>query len=896
MKSQKVGKPSALPIAAKANKLAPVEPVAEAEHALFTLNGFDFIEQPAKSKRDSPKLKLSPPESPKFEDTTLQILFDIAQASDKNEKPPLSSTWDSFNTDIRDFLLEVTPQTEQEEARNEKLVSFLFLDKGDRFADKYIEHTENNVYDLNGAGVCLSIDYLLSCLSLLVCGHQSSLFVLNGKKLIFTTSSVDVKFRASGLTSASLADITDFCLSAGSRLERLKYTSKVIYKNADTAGPILVAFANCINVIVEAVANFVNEHKTSRLIDFYNMIQLPVSVITMMAELLGCDDLSKSLALNRLPSSWKLLNALYRRCDLLESANEKLYQLVKLVLKSASDQWFDKLEDFIGLGEQFSQFWRDLDEKKITDFFIKVTSDLGINLFAVDEKKVPDFFTLGLAERSVDIMNCLLLLAQYSNETVMLHLQELKKVKLRWNSGKELQKQILAYHKDVIAVRSSILRNAPLKADKFRKEVVTSVAPTIVQECLATLDAMDDVIPFMAKLSVSEKEDPSSLKSLCYDLFNSTSEAPALHTPIQAATNVAVGDLIFIQSWLMNSLTFKIVFDQGERKLRDHMVLVREIMLLGSGLFVFDLEDMLFGSLNSTKLPLMSSLNIGAYGNDPGRRIDWPPSSAETNRALPHCVEKAIASLDSRRVCDEVRALECINFGLRQLPSSFSGDPLSLDATSVFYLAYNPPHPISIVISREARVLYNKVFGSLLKVMHVKYAMKKLSMQSRRGQEMQASHFAITQSVHFLNTLGHHFSSVVIDHIWKSWEDYLDNKVFSDKEDTETAVGLSELISRHNQVTADLSACFFETQETAHLAEAINTVLTSILKLVKLVLNSPPGNPDKIRKTEADIHEGISLFLKYLCESIEAGGNSISSELGQLLAPQLTYNGFYAVM
>lgn len=877
------------------------------DHGLFSLSGLDFIEDASPPKSRPTKVAPEPAKPQREADDILETFFEIASDERPEKELPTASTWDSFNTDIRDYLLLVTPQSEREETRNEKLVSFFFLDKGSKFTDRYIEQKSNNVYDPNSAGCILSMDYLLTCLKSLVCGHQSSLFTLHEKRRVFTISSANVKFKVSGLTTTSIASIMDFCLVAGSLLERLKYTSRVIYKNAISAGPILVAFANCINIITEVVANYVNESTTSGFIDFYNMIYTPVNVVTMLAELLGCDDLTKALALNRLPQSWKLLNSLYARCVMLESANEKLYQLVKLVLKSVADQWFDKLENFIGLGEQFSQFWRDLDEKKTSDFFTKVTSDLGIHLFSVDQEKVPDFFDMHLAEKSVDIMNCLLLLAQYSNENVMLNLQELKKVKIKWRTGTDLQKDILRYQADAVNVFESVLENALITPYENNMELVTEMPLSIKQKCMDTISAMDDMIPFFAKLSLDEYKDPDSLKSICYSLFTSIPGTSSLQTPIEAATNVAVSDLISIQSWLMNSLALKVVFNHGERRLLDHMVLIRNIMLLGSGALVFDLENMIFGSLNNTRVPLISSLNLGVYGQDPGRRLQWPPSTAETNRALPHCVESAILGLSGTQAPNEVLARDYINFGMRT-PRNFSGDCQNLDATGLFFLVYNPPDPLSVVITKDVTKQYNRVFARLLQIMHVKHAAKQLFMKSmqrrKRGNELlQADDticpdsIAVSQSIQFLNTTGNHFSSVVIDYIWKPWAQYLETKVFQEtsilNESMEhPVVGLSELISRHQKVAADMSTCFFNTKETISISRSIDRVLGYILRLAKLILNSPQGDIQDIRKVEIDIHDAIVAFIGHLSERTES--NEIESVLSRLLLTQLTSSGFYA--
>lgn len=865
-------------------------------NGLFKLNGLDFLEPRFERQLELPKkTEVETRKSPPEENILLKTLFEISEDGNAGRDTAQCSNWDAFSPEIRDYLLEVTPQSEPEEACNEKLISFYFLDKGSEFTDRYIEQKENMVYDANRAGSILPVDYLLTCLRLLVCGYQSSLFVFSEKKRIFTTSSADVKFRVSGQTTTSITGIFNFCLEAGSRLERLKYTSRVIYKNAASSGPILVAFANCINIIAEVVANYINESKAERLVDFYRSISTPVSVITMLAELLGCDDLSKGLALNRLPSSWKLLNLLYKRCEMLESGNEKLHQLVKVVLKSAADQWFDKLEDFIGLGAQFSQFWQDLDDSKASDLFTTVTTDLGINLLAVDPEKVPRFFSLHLAEKAVDIMNCLLLLAQYSNENVMLHLQELPKVKLKWNSGTELQRGILRYRKDAIEVHRLILDDARLEPEETRMEVALERRESVAQNCLDTLAAMDDIVSFFAKLSLDGDSGPKTretLKDVCVDLFNSASgsSSSSIQVPIAAATNVAVSDLMSIQSWLMNSLVLKIVFDHGARRLLDHMVLIREIMLLGSGTLVFDLEDMLFGSLNNTKVPLMSSLNIGVYGDAPGKRAHWPPSAAETNRALPPCVDKAVAALRGTAVSEQVLDLECMNFGMREGKAP-TGDCWDLDATSVFYLVYMPPDPLSLVVTKKTRQQYNKVFGRLLKIMHARHVAKQLFIRglNQKAAEEGASNAVVSQSIQFLNIVGHHFSSVVIDHIWKPWRAYLENEVFwehNDMDEDRSVAGLSELIDKHHRVAADLSVCFFETKPTAHLSEGMNRILKFIFKLARITLDEPRGTPEDIQEAETGIQEGIAEFLRQLGDAADEG-DEVGSTMARLLTMQL---------
>jgi hypothetical protein len=848
----------------------------------------------------------------------------LIQASEEDEENTYiktfdgASNWDAFNPLIKDYLLGVLPQTEDEQIENEKLVSFFFIDKGENFTDKYIQDKFSDMYDASSVGVVLSTNYLLSCLGLMICGYQSQLFVLHEKRRLFRVSSDRIKFRVLGLTIEAMNRIIDYCIVTGSRMERLRYTSKVIYRKAATAGPILIAFAHCIDSIIEVVLNYVVEAaRTDKLLEFRNKIKTPVQVINILAELLGCDDLSKAIELNRLPESWDLLNGLFSRCILLESADEKLYNLVRLILKNTADQWFEKLENFIGFGKQVNLFWSNLEENVTKDFFVNITDELGINLFEVEERKVPNFFSLDLAKRSVNIMNCLLLLANYSSENVMHHLEAIDKVKLRWG-GADLQSEILRYHDDIRNILQRLLSLPTAEVvvpeqviERFITGVDVEDDPFQQQRLFDTLTVMNDVTPFFERLSLnnlvlSSQETintKNTLKQICVDLFSAgQTDKVLIRTPLAALTNVSVSELVNIQSWALNILTLEIVFNQGSRRLLDHMVLVKEIMLLGSGQFVFDLEEVLFGPTVGSAFK--RSLRIGGDRGDRG----WPPSSMEVSQGFSQCIDNAISAAN---VDPQVSALDYMSIGFAPARVTATNgntddsiDHYGLYATDLFYIIYNPPDPLSVIITKQIRKQYNRLFARKLQLMHVRHALKTMALRKPLADvdgELVRPFCAL--GIFFVNTLAEHYSFSVTTKIWQPWERYLREKVFRstmsvgpidlvaregrEEGTNDEVVNLNELIQKHHKTAGLLAMSIFQTLTTVRIADTIDGVLTYILRVARACGHQQQGSTVFLGDLGM-LRQRIDRVVDILEEYIETADEPTVRELTEQLQAKLT--------
>lgn len=844
-------------------------------------------------------------------ETSISKLFEVdEQDGFSTEAFHDAPNWDAFNPTIKEYILNVLPQTEEEQVDNERLVSFFFIDKGEEFTDKYIQDKYNDMYDTTSVGTVVSSEYLLSCLGLMICGYQSQLFVLDEKRRLFKVSSDEIKFRTLGLTTETVYGIINQCIVAGSRMERLRYTSKVIYRKAATAGPILIAFAHCIDSIIEVVSNYVVEAaKTDRLLEFCNNIKTPVQVINILAELLGCEDLSKVIALNRLPKSWELLNGLYSRCILLESADEKLYNLIRLILKNTADQWFDKLENFLGFGNQMNFFWSRLEESITADFFVAITDELGINLFKLDEDKVPSFFSLDLAKRSVNIMNCLLLLANYSADNVMHHLEAVEKVKLRWG-GVDLQNEILRYHNDIKNVRYRLLSSPNAEVivtegvtERFITSATIDDDPFQQQRLFDTLMLMNDIVPFFDRLSLVDSTSISptmvntrnTLKHICLDLFSVRQQDKLLiRTPLTALTNVSVSELIRIQSWALNSLTLEIVFNQGSRRLLDHMVLIREIMLLGSGQFVFDLEDVLFGPAVGSAIK--RSLRIGG---DRGSR-SWPPSSIEISQSVFQCIDAAISLTNVDPLVSNQDYMS-IGFAPRRTTATIdnaeeSTDHYGLNATDIFYIVYNPPDPLSVIITKSTRKSYNRVFARMIHLMHVRHTLKAMAFcKSKLDKDDELVCPFCVLGMYVVNTLSEYYSFNVKTKIWEPWERYLREKVFGSAVDKDSdnltedkpeaeEINLNELIQRHHKTVRLLMTSFFQTSTTLRIADTIDDMLRYILKVARLWQE----NNTVFRGDLILLQRHIDKIVDILDEYIEATDDPVIRELAEQLQTKLT--------
>lgn len=433
-----------------------------------SFNTFDIETSKKCINNQLPKLHQTPNETkpdrrdPPYESLYAELLCSLDPSSVESNVPP---SWEYFSTGNcpppEEYLLE------QSLSQFESSLPVL-----EALSDTY-----------SRPSAPISPAYFIKCLTTVICGQQSRLFLYDPKKHIFYASCSQgiSECRFPGLSSEVTSSIVQTALDAGSRMVRLKYTCKFIYESADksndandspvSVSSIHIALADNITRILYAIeSHIINDtnlsgNDTPSILSCYNLIQEPIKIINMTAVLLGCSNISVAQRLKRLPSSWTLLNALYSRClrfqdgdasniftritntttqhsinDLFTSSS-MLYHLFRSMLHNCASQWLNKLDEYVGLGPSSigsktltspATYSPDIDifleiDTENSSFKSKPTkkqalySSKEIFLYTVNPSKVPYFMSLEIAQTCADIANCLVLISNYStkNESIM---------------------------------------------------------------------------------------------------------------------------------------------------------------------------------------------------------------------------------------------------------------------------------------------------------------------------------------------------------------------------------------------------------------------------------------------------------------------------------------------
>lgn len=678
--------------------------------------------------------------------------------------------------------------------------------------------------------------YFIQCLMSVVCGQQSQLFRYNPKSQCFYVASsfhsTNPEYRLAGLSGVATDSIVQAALQAGSRMVRLKYTCDVIYNSANkglensldstdhpVASPILVAFANNITRVLYVIESHINQwgndtadtndlkRDEPSILACYNVIREPIKVINMTAILLGCDNLAKALALNRLPSSWKLLNSLYSRCLRFQDGNTTdpgikltpeaelasvdeykitqsstsgslLYHLFRSMLHHSVSQWLLKLDAYVGLGSapigskglvSYTTYTHDV------DMFLEIDNISSsprfvkeVLLYKVNTEKVPDFMSKSLAQLCADIANCLVLISNHSTTlhtsypftsypsvahkdgTTLLEVLQYvlrdEKPKLSWSlSFQELKLTNTALSKYVLRAKSLFYKaNRNDESSNLRRAQESRDVQSVTFESdgdTTMEDSQDDIISVYDEFSLGEEGVKKSIQRDAEDLLLKISTPPtvsnvfatlmpnhnqqetsgsgkSLHDevglsgtqiPFHVINTLSIGSVLSVQSQLLHRLLLQNVYGSpsfdfntlpsrahlpdNDCDLLNHMTLLRQIMLLGSGEIVVSLEDMILGKDLSSFLagfPQLAqphsvinfdeteSAKFGPFGSlnlctnpylyieddsvDGNKRSKWPPASPHVHYALSDCVDLAIKNIG---ISETIRKRHFMNVGIK---------------------------------------------------------------------------------------------------------------------------------------------------------------------------------------------------------------------------------------
>ncbi|VVT44090.1 uncharacterized protein SAPINGB_P000297 [Magnusiomyces paraingens] len=729
-------------------------------------------------------------------------------------------------------------------------------------------------------------EYVLRCVAGAVCGRQSELFRYDTTRQVFSET-LTQQYTVPGVSAAAVAHLVKEALDAGARFLRLRYSCHVIFqcagnKNNDTsprAGPVLVALASSIAGVLSALeAHILSGTPTDALLAADGLVRGPVAVINMTAQLLGCADLSRALILARLPAPWKLLNALYAKCVHLEGTAVSdtvggllLPSLFTRMLVRTVEQWLTSLEPYIGLDPNHSLLlgvndpdtFLELEEdqemqtsayydKTISAFNPVGTPEaLRIRLYGVNETKVPRFVSQELAQMCADCANCLVLLERHAaddpqTQAALLRLHTVVPIRLHWmRSVSEVAVQSRAIE-DYVSRVTAAIREGVEQQDTSMHEYVAETQENSVTDLLKAMDAppaparpADET--FYATVFGSSSQPVSAAAGTAV----AAAAAAELEMQLHVVTMRSVGPVLRAQAALLHEFTWQAVFS-GETDLSAHMKVVREVVLLGSGLLLNDLREQVFGT------------DPGALGLCSKTLEYWPPGPARIHSALSEIVSSAVKRI--------LPSDQFINIGLRgDLVTgkvARASAQYDLKATQFLRMVYTPPPVLQGVIPTRALAIYDTAFGWLLQLVHAQQVAQRAVLETPSVQVFEAGVLA--------NVLVVHFAQNAVEAVWAPWMRWLCGK---------NRHALSSVRAQHLVMAQTLEQLLFLDNGQSQGCEIHKHVRAAVHHLVQSILDCCSGKSTQLRKARNQ----VQAMLDRLEYQLEPG-------LARDLANQLKYN------
>jgi hypothetical protein len=278
------------------------------------------------------------------------------------------------------------------------------------------EHDQQTISTLfEGATIPTSL--FLTCLVNVLVGRESIMFIWRWSSRRFVSKHFAQPIKVPGVSTMALQGLVDQCLEIGSLFTRLSNTAKDIAKMVSLEDSIMIAFRSALTDILAAIQHYIESLDANDESLFPLLVHLrPVSaVVHLLANILGCGDLSRALSLQSLPNPVKLLSELHTRLSIYQTSDINLYILTAELFKRCLSPWMFKLHGVIGLNG--STYWKT--PSKMVDPEMFVVQEPNSGFLITDKDRLPTFVCPEDAQICVEILTALHILYSLGDTTVV---------------------------------------------------------------------------------------------------------------------------------------------------------------------------------------------------------------------------------------------------------------------------------------------------------------------------------------------------------------------------------------------------------------------------------------------------------------------------------------------
>ena len=348
-------------------------------------------------------------------------------------------------------------------------------------------------------------------------------------------------------------------------------------------------------------------------------------------------------------------------------------------------------------------------------------------------------------------------------------------------------------------------------------------------------------------------------KSIIFDTLDEEVFSP----PISLLPVLSFNPLISIQAQLINRACLRLLFK--EHNLRSHFSLLHRYSLFGDGVFASRLSHALFDPELPTAERRQGRSRAGISGLKLGSRDTWPPASSELRLALMGILTESY---------HDTGQLEGTSLFNNELPGGLSFairdmseeelkrcmDPNSIEALDFLRLQYNPPPPLSALITQDLLLKYDAVFKLLLRTVRMLFVVNQLFQDTKdcvSRSDYLSQRFRI-ESHHFTLAISGYF----FDGVQANWS-ILENKL----KDTERALdqdgpeSLANLRDFHEQILDRMMFTLILRKRQAQVMRLLEDIFSLILQFARHI-RSKASEKSEVAGSISDIRQIYEKFKK----------------------------------
>ncbi len=737
-------------------------------------------------------------------------------------------------------------------------------------------------------------------------GRSSVFFQFNQTKRSFVP--VTQNFAVTGFTPMACESLFKELANNGATIRRLQSFAERTYAVNAFPGRVVLA-----NVIFTALSSL-DLHLGHDWFKIQSVLQVQDAFVKPRILIDHLKQLIRSLG--RCRNDEQISSAMYEHCQNIEDGEDWLRQIMFEILATVSRPLLDKIADWTGMSTDPSTAWNPSFRRLafITEHAEGAREDpSSLEDSQFHPSLLPSFITSQTGMSLYDTGRCLRLLQLHHPAHPLVQTNSSSHASLEWAfewadvdlvvaKARDYEENIVQAIKKIATTQSLTMAEipAPEETPRNNHDLESALLQSLVQL---------DQTPALETLNANKLHQLITSSLEPFPLSHKISFSP----PISIIPSLSFTPLLQVQSAIIKTTVLRLLFK--EHHLRNHLQLQKAFNLFGDGMFVSRLSTALFDTAISTterRIGFMRGSAAG-MGMRVGGRDTWPPASSEVRLALMGLLSECYQSNSELKGKKSEVLPGNMSFSIRSDSEEPLLDPHSIRALDFLKLSYVPPSPVDAIMSQRAISMYDELFKFLLKVVRAVFVVDRLP-RSLSGSRLPWKTILDSKLVklrmgakHFVGSLTSYLFDVAIGGAWSMFEsqlDALEKHLFEEEHrgarksaPAETwTMDIPSLRGLHEGILSDiLKGCFLNNRQKG-LREQLDTVLSLILQMEKLVLDIEKAEQDidwdtRIESLSNGIEEGIKEFLS-ACRDIASKGKATGVDS---LLRSCDWNGYYGI-